>query len=280
MTTRLLLLALLAGCNQILGLRQTGEVDARFFDAQPDAPYKCPALGTPPAFSRAVAQHVFQDADGFAPTASGHVLARCNDFTSGPSSPICEGPLEGPLVPSVGLPTLQTFEGYLSGPRPSPDGERLIVRYDDVGTATWTFWYFARNTDGSWRRLADPPFGYVQDVGTFAMGATGYIAIVIAIDGTIHEWVDENDQWRELRQHPSFSVPAVLSVTMTWDGLRAIVSRNVGAPLYIDRPDLDSPFGAPVAFEGAPFATDVYMRADCSGIYMSGLGYVFSAQQR
>ena len=273
----LALLALLGGCNQILDLRQTAQLDARFFDGPP-APTRCPTLGTPPVFSTALHQHLYEDAEGFAPTRNGRAFALCYEFSYTDSSPICDGPIDGPLTPSVGIPRLKNFEGRMTLPRPSPDGERLFVRHVDSGENP-NHWYYARNGDGSWRRLADPPFFYAYDVSTLAMGPTGYLAIVGSFDGTIQEWVDEGGQWRQLRVHPGFGT-GFGAVAMTWDGLRGLVLTSSRAPMYIERQDLESTFGAAQPIEGLPVTGDAYMVEDCSRMYLTGLGYVFYAEQR
>ena len=46
---------LLAGCNAVFGIKETRQYDAAYFDAPPDAPFTCPALGAAaPAFSRSL----------------------------------------------------------------------------------------------------------------------------------------------------------------------------------------------------------------------------------
>lgn len=52
----------LAGCNAVFGIKDTRQYDAAYFDAPPDAPFACPALGGPaPTFSPVLHQDVIQD---------------------------------------------------------------------------------------------------------------------------------------------------------------------------------------------------------------------------
>ena len=52
------LLALLAGCNQVFGLKETVPTDAQQFDAPPDAAFTCPPPGSQPAFAAILRQAV------------------------------------------------------------------------------------------------------------------------------------------------------------------------------------------------------------------------------
>jgi hypothetical protein len=274
-----LALLVMVGCNDVFGLRSTVALDAQYFDAPIDAPYACPMLGTAPAFEPALHQRGLENCREYVTTRAGHGFAKCRDIAT---VGIFEGPIDGPMTLAAGVPTQAGIHDY-DTPRPSPDGERLLVREVDVNTGDVRWQYYARQPDRSWMRVGDPPFAAIPHVSTMAQSAAGYHVLVRALDESWEEWLDEAGTWRSLRVHPAAALVAhVQTIAMTSDGLRALVtSSQTGKTLYSDRASIDGTFRAALPIDGSlPGTLDAYMTEDCARMFVSGLGYVFFVHQR
>jgi hypothetical protein len=280
---KLAVLVALAGCNNIFDLRSTQQIDAAYFDAPLDAPFACPAIGAAPAFSSFLHQHVLQDCTGYAITQTGRAVASCRTAAGGPQG-IYEGVVDEPLQPAAGLPPIQSegFDGY-DYPRPSPDGQRLLIRHVDYNTGNADLSYYQR-AGNAWSALPPPPFAGHLAASTIAMGPTGYHVLVVESNFLAWtEWIDEGGLWRAGPTHSStvFGLHEIDALSMTSDGLRAILlSRDPSQMFYADRSAIGDAFSAAQAMPTLPVNGDAFMTADCARVYLSGLGYVFYVQQQ
>jgi hypothetical protein len=262
------LVLLLCGCNQVFGLKETGQLDAAFFDAPADAPYACPPLGTAPRFAPQLTQFLVQRCDGYSVVTSGRAVASCKDgdgiervFVGNRGEPLSIAPgvdLSGPILPRL-----------------THDGEHLVIREpNNIGVVRVRL--YDRQSDGTWLRGADAPFGArAKSIGT--LSTDNRIVVTTTDSPDLQEWILEATGWRKLAtQTPSVpSTGDVLqTVSLTADGLRAIAMVNARA-LFTDRQTLDAPFRAFDIVEGAPRGVDMTLEADCSRLYAAGLGSVF-----
>lgn len=284
MRYRVALLAALAGCNSIFDLRPTQQLDAAYFDAPLDAPYACPMIGSAPAFSAALHQHLLQDCAGYASAADGTVVASCVTNLGG-NRGVYQGESGQELQPAAGIPLPDAGggDGY-DLPRISPDGQRLLVRHVDYNTGVSDFQYYARTTSGTWSALAAPPFADRPFASTLATGPTGlHVLVAEFISTSWTEWIDEGGTWRMAQTHTgaSFGVDPIYSIAMTSDGLRALMSgQSPETMLYTDRASIEGPFSTAKPMPTLPVSSDAVMTADCARVYLSGLGYVFYVQQQ
>lgn len=272
-------LVVIAGCNAVFGIRDTVAVDAQYFDGPPDAPFACPPLGTPPRFSRAFRQVVFQPCNEFtASTTAGRALAKCFE----PASEIEEGQIGGQLAQAPGFERgPHTTYDY---PRLGPDGDLAIASVIDSLANTTTFSTFARSGD-TWTRGGDlPSTSQIYATTAPTRGANPHV-LALEVDGA-HELVYKGT-WTDVATYSR----AELGVTqldselaMTADGLR-LVGRGIlasmpqGSLLYADRPSLSDRFGLAVAMPGVEDLPNGFMTADCGELYFSALGTVFVTYQ-
>lgn len=267
---RSLLVLLLCGCNQIYGLKETGQQDAAFFDAPADAPYACPAIGTTPRFAPQLTQFLVQRCESYSVVKSGRAVARCKDDNE--TDRVFVGNVGERLEPAVGVDMLGA-----TMPRLTQDGEHLVIREPNKINVVRVAVY-DRKTDGTWERGADPPFGSkVKAIGTLSDDNR---MIITSLDDTLlHEWMLGETGWQPLAtQTPS--VPStgdvVYTASLTPDGLRLVATVNVRV-LYSDRATTAAPFRAFEPLDGAPHVVDVSLNDDCSRLYAAGLGSVFYA---
>ncbi|NVB77162.1 MAG: hypothetical protein HOV81_02100 [Kofleriaceae bacterium] len=270
---RWLLVLLLCGCNQIYGLKETGQQDAAFFDAPADAPYACPAIGVTPQFSPQLTQFLVQRCEAYSVVRSGRAVARCKDDNG--TDRVFVGNIDERLEPAIGVDMIGPVL-----PRLTQDGEHLIVR-EPTKIAVVQVHVYDRQSDGTWLRGGDPPFGsHIRAIGT--LSDDNRMLVTTSDDVLLHEWIFEGTTWRQVgTQMPS--VPSVSDVlfaaSLTEDGLRVVATVNNRA-LYSDRATVSDPFRAFVALEGAPRGVDMTLNADCSRLYAAGLGSVFYANPR
>lgn len=278
--TRSLLLLALAACNQIFGLAPTQSRGAAFYDAPPDAPFACPAIGAgAPTLTGVLVQQVQQDCSAYSPSfASGRAAARC-EATDG-SMYLCEGPVDASLSFVAATTMIDT-------PRMLPDGNTMYVFRQDPLLTTAHILAFARSGSG-WAAAPDPGFGTLQQsdgISTVMRGASGNRLIVMTTSTgaeQLDEWADDGGSWHVVGTHSpaEFGLQTVGSLTLTTDGLRGLVlgSAASGAyrTLYTDRPSVDAAFSPGQPVEGLLWsAEDAQLTDDCSRVYFSGLGWVF-----
>lgn len=285
MTRALFIVFALAGCNSIFDLRPTQQIDAAYFDAPTDAPYACPMLGTAPMFAASLHQYVLQECEGYSVAINGRAAASCGGVGAGNSRAVFVGEPDQMLQPAAGIPLPSSGEAESYDlPRISPDGERLLVRHVDYDTGIIDMQYFARTSSGSWSTLAAPPFVDRPFASPLAQGPSGLHVLVAELDFTTWtEWVDEGAVWRAASVHSraELALPQIYSISLTSDGLRAIIYGGEPAGMYYsDRPSVEAAFSPAQPMPSLPVSFDAFMTADCARVYLSGLGYVFYVQQQ
>lgn len=266
-----LVIAVVTGCNQLYGLEAAHGIDAAYFDAPIDAPFRCPAFGQPLRFSTRFQQTVLQDCVRYTVSLrADRALALCN------GSQVSEGTVDGVLTPALGLPSTGIVNVQLG-----PDGDLAVVTTADPGrihrlahrTAQgWALEPTTIDTGRSFTALSTPTRGPSIRV------------IALANDG-LHELVlDPGQPWRDVATH-TFSSLHVITISngdmnLSADGLRlvfAAASVDGTGLLLSDRPSIDAPFSPsrlldPVEFLGGGFVTE-----DCERLYFSSLGSVWVA---
>ena len=91
-------------CNWIFGLRSTEVVDAAFFDAPPDAPFRCPPPGQPPVFSQQIVQAIPRNCFFYSDSSDRKLAAAiCGDAVN--TGPI-DGALEAATLSGVGATSM------------------------------------------------------------------------------------------------------------------------------------------------------------------------------
>lgn len=268
------------GCNQLWGLSSTTVVDAQQFDAPPDAPFECPALGgDPPRFSLALRQVVVQNCDRYSlsePT--GRAIALCT--SSGGESSILEGPIDQPLESVAGLPrSIPGFE--LSTPVISPEGDELFVNaYDDANPPGQILSY-RRSIDGTWTLTGPVALG----VGVVSAPTQRPDRHILAYDNPTSDLTEYTETapgtWTPLLVHSlaKLGIKGVAGIWLSHDGLRLAmqVSENgISHLAYTDRATLGDPFGAARPMSG-PNVPSLFLTRDCSRFYVTGLHSVFYA---
>lgn len=267
------LVVLVASCNQLYGLDATQRIDAAYFDAPIDAPFRCPAFGQPLRFSTKFQQAVLQDCTHYSVSLrANRALAVCD------ASQITEGTVDGTLTPAIGLPI-----GTVKNPdvQLGPDGDLAVIA---SGAPVRTF-QLAHRTESGW--VLEPttidtgqPF---LAISTPTRGPSIRV-LALAADG-LHELVlDPGQAWRDVGTHTRQSL-RIINITngylnLSADGLRlvfAAASLDGTGLLLSDRASIGAPFSparllAPVDFLGSGFVTE-----DCERLYFSSLGSVWFA---
>jgi hypothetical protein len=101
--------------------------------------------------------------------------------------------------------------------------------------------------------------------------------------GLIENEVTDAGQLTQIATYTAkeLGLKTVSSPMLTSDGLRMVFgatdSADKPAMYYADRADLGARFSAGRVLVGVPVVGGAYMPADCSRIYLSGLGSVFYA---
>ena len=119
------LLALLAGCNQVFGLKETVPTDAQQFDAPPDAAFTCPSPGSQPAFAAILRQAVTKNCVSYTTSITANrAAAFCIDLDAIADGAIDELPVTSTLSPP----------GKFDMPRLTPEGDEMWVRKRGTGS--------------------------------------------------------------------------------------------------------------------------------------------------
>jgi hypothetical protein len=277
-------LAVLCGCNQILGLESTGALaptDARFFDAPPDAPFACPPVGTLPQFSRVL--HQIQQDCRFYTRSAGWATAVCRDTPR----PIAQGAPDGPFESIAELAS--TFPFTYENPQLAPEGDELFVRYSDPGAVTGAILVF-RRTGETWSPAgtvtisgvtlsAEVAFGTPSRGPNRRMFVSNYDITgirEIELDASYHGTVVATYMPQEvdtfLRSQPN----------LTADGLRMIYSVGGGISpqvSYGDRPTLADRFTIQM-LPNVPTGETPFLTEDCGRIYFSAASSVLWVQRQ
>ena len=255
-------LLLLCGCNQIFGIKSTDvipSVDARFFDAQADAPFLCPAIGTVPQFSPQLVLAVSQPCLRYRTSDAGFGAAYCHD-ASGPNGYVAEGVIGAMLKPSVGIST--PLNDQLMAVNLTPEGDQLVLGVQASGVPRLE--RYQRQPDASWAAIAN--LGLTAE----AFALSGFtrapnrhvLRLSASTGGAFEEMVDaadDNASWTSVHDYSKAELGVAVASypSLTSDGLRLIF---VGAPTqsaplqlyYTDRAALTDRFGAAVTMPEPP----------------------------
>lgn len=278
------LLALCA-CNQVFGIRETGLIDAALpgDGPGPDAPYSCPPIGTTPTFTGstrlALTRNCF-DISG----AAGNAVAICLE-----SGRVEVGTFEGGLAPEAGTPAYLIDDGFVAGPRLSPSGDELLVRWKPFSNGAIQVRRYTRSAAG-WTRQADLPLTgqFNLAVSAPSMGPTRHLVYLADDAKSFRELSDTGSGWSDIGESYPFTSWGLAEVSkpqLSSDGLRLLFHvRQAGGEIgvwYSDRPSVDARFRTPQEVIGAPLTrgNDPYMSDDCGRIYMSDQGAINFAQQ-
>ncbi len=288
------LLIFLAGCNQVFGLQDTTEappIDARQFDAPPDAPYACPPAGSgePPTFAAQFHQIVPRGNCRSYTTSpmTGVAIATCV-VTAGPvTNEIRHGAIDSDLLtPSVLTPP---FNSGFSLPKLSPEGDQLWTAYLDASSSMWKIAVYTPDGSDGWTRSVNvSSHSETIEVVSTPMRAGRPRRVLYATTTEIRE-LDEgsNGIWTEIVDH-RYRVPGgtAASPNLSPDGLRMVfmaVSGPLGSPEvvhYADRPNLSAPFGPAIPLVDVPAGADTpFLTDNCGRLYFSGLGSVLYVAQ-
>lgn len=271
-------LLVLCACNQVFGVKDTRQVDARFFDAPADAAWGCPPLGQPPVLDPQLHQDILQWCMSYS-IAGGHAVASCHE----PSDffDIYEGAPDQTLAPAPGVPANAGDDVY-DQPRLSSDGSELYVRHYNYSTNVQETLMYTRGAGGAWVPGTPPPFGQNanDNQSTIVAGSTGdrtFISNNLAIE----EWVHEATGWRDAGSIPIASLLPTQAVGLNpIDPLRLLVSGYDRHTYYTDRLDVGSPYRSAIRITELPdYASDAAMTPDCGRVYIAGLHSIFYVRQ-
>lgn len=279
------MLLLVCGCNQVFGLHETVALDAQQFDAPIDAPFACPALGTPPQFSKVLHQAIARNCQGYMTSPESQRAVACCFDTGGLFGGIVDGDISSDLQTSTLTPA-----GDFDWPRLTPEGTAIWVR---DRSSPPRFAVFEWQSDHHWVRT--------HDLGIANVGRDDYISAPSRAVGGKRRFVRyafSDFKLYEYDDDGSTTSPPIRSYAVNTDlgsdfvsfpnldasGLRLVfVGETPGSSFsqtfYADRPSLDVPFSPAKPLTAAPLAYDPFLSPDCSRIYTSGLGSIFYAQQ-
>lgn len=271
-------LGLLAcACNDIYGIRSTGLVDARYFDAGIDAPFACPPAPETPQFSRNLIQAVLQPVYGYTTsTVTGRATGIDNNVG------VVEGPIDSTMTLAKGLanPIGCDSCAYFVSPRITPEGDGIYV----LKAAFDAHILLYQPTDGTWLQTQD--FGLASALGSVTRGPVRHM-ITVDGAGNLREYA-LTDSGTLTQSDPVPYSPADLGVgsfphgsMLTPDGLHMIFvaqdDKSKEHVYYADRPDVGARFSMGRLMPEIPAVDEAYMTEDCSRIYLPGLGSVFYA---
>lgn len=278
------LLFALCGCNQIFDLpptRSAPPVDARYFDAPPDAPWACWAPHAPVPVFAARLHQVPQPLDVSDYTAAqGWATGNCYDPVTHKTE-ICDGAVDTPLVnvDALANTAARTYEN----PRVSPDGALLFVRERPM-TGPRPIVAF-RRTGQDWTRAytVSPVLAPLESFGMPSAGPLRRMMVTGGPSAIMREIeIDAAGSQREVQTFNTSNLPfdsVPRPPNLSADGLRMIVyggNANRYALYVLDRSSLDQPFAAQKLDLSAIY--DAFLTEDCSRIYFSdgalGLFYV------
>jgi hypothetical protein len=280
------IVAFACGCNQVFGLTPTTSTATKYYDAMPDAPFECPAIGSGgPAFTGVVVQQLLQDCSQYSPSPGngGRAVAGCRAPDG--TTYICEGPID--LMLTYALPSPS---GIAPTARLSVDANTIYAFGLMGGIGSIPIFAYAR-TGSTWTQTT--PFGMVQDAFTmsnFMRGPTGDHVFFVRNSASgielLDEWGNEGGTWHSTSTHsPSeMGVAFVQFIALTSDGLHALVFARTASSqmrtMYTARPSLDAAFGPAIPLTGLfGAAEDAALTDNCARVYFTGLASVFYVQQ-
>jgi hypothetical protein len=274
-------LVALAGCNGVLGLRETQLADA--FELPPP---KCPELGTVPMFTGQLGAVPARGCTSYTISATTMQAAAACGPSPGPF--VYMGPVDGSLAP-VALDRPDAVDEAKLAPEGDVLFTSLIVdsntRYVlDTYVRDTTTWRLvaefpaAPDQIGAFPRLSAPSRGPDRRMLLYDLNNVTPLLIELADSGT--------GQWyrRDVYPPPPEVMGVIESLALTEDGLRAIVSTPFGS-FYTDRQSISDRFvrAQPITtvpgtgYNGPSFP---YLREDCGRLYFSGLGTILYIDQQ
>jgi hypothetical protein len=273
-------LLLLAGCNQIFGLRETVAIDAQQFDAPIDAPYACPTTGLQPGFGKILHQSIAKNCISYTTSsATNRAAAYCFDPEGIADGPIDEVPEHATLTPS----------GTFDWPRLSPEGDELWLRKRGTGVAVFSIYQYASDHHWTWVRDLAIPNTSMDDVITAPSRRVGGVRRFLRYAFQQFKLIEYTDDGVTTTEIGSYDTQALGTLYMQFpnldaDGLRLVFvgqspTATFAQTFYGDRAAITDPFVAAAPLATAPLAYDPFLTSDCSRLYTSGLGSIFYAQQ-
>lgn len=278
---RVALLLVLAGCNQVFGLRETVAIDAQQFDAPPDAAFQCPPAGTPPAFAALLHQAVTRNCVSYTTShTANRAAAFCIDLDA-----IADGAIDE--VPAL---SILTPANAFDMPRLTPEGDEMWVRHRTSNAATFAVYRHDGEHQWSWVRDLPIPSSSRDDLLTTPSrsiaGVRRFLRYAFS-ELRLYEYTYDGTTATPIRAYDAaaLAVTFISFPSLTGDGLRLVfVGSEVGSTsaltFYADRPSLDVAFSPATVLTTAPVTTDPFLTEDCARLYTNGLGSIFYARQR
>jgi hypothetical protein len=277
----------LAGCNQAFGLDDTRLVDAApvFFDAPPQPPPGCPAIGTPIVFGHGYTQAVAQNCRQFMPSFSSQLtLAVCT--TDGLDYLIHEGRLDHGMVPAKFDVDCVVNRCYQI--RTTPEGSDAFLSWFDMQASVAHFDRFHRGPDGRWANVGPftVPFGGLSsdDWSQPSRGPERHMIVFVPLAKPVRELVatEPYETWTEIAQYnySEFGVTTFFAPRLSPDGLRMVINGfPMGGTEYeimqSERPTINDRFGVAKKIEGVPKVEEAVLSEDCDRMYFHGLESIF-----
>lgn len=280
---------LLAGCNAIFSIKDTRQVDAAYFDAPPDAPFSCPAVGAaPPRFSRLLHQETIQTCASYS---TNDVLASGSCTGSdGVSNLIMVGPPHAVLVPDPTLPQSQTMAApvtYFENPFPSTDGTRIYVTHAH-GELNFEYTIDIYQHDASgWTAAGTLPARTVNPLlQSVSRAPTGDRIVILDGADQVELVSDGSGGYTPVNDHPmsDLGLVYVSQISLSGDGLHAVVAgqvqgTNTTAMFWTDRASTEDWFVPVKPIIDLPALASFSLAEDCSRLYFPALGSIIYLQQ-
>ncbi|HEX5060511.1 MAG TPA: hypothetical protein VFV99_14185 [Kofleriaceae bacterium] len=282
----LVALLALAACNQVYGLEATAVLDAPYrVDGPPDAPQRCPPLGTPLRATGVLNQVVRQNCFTYTASAGSQIaVATCEVLDEmGNKYVASEGRLDDSMAPiDLAAPIGTTIDQA----HISPEGDEIYVRATTamVGAVV----VYRRQADGKWTFGEQLPIAQTASFNIGGVTRRPHRHLLLLAGSAFYEYVsDDAGNWPETKQYTFAQLDVTLAQTPTIssDGLRILFSGYssiVGAMFqtrYAERAGIDDNFMGSQPVMNMPSAPDPFLIDDCSRIYFSSasLQSVFAA---
>lgn len=264
--------------------------DAAFFDAPIDAPFTCPAFGSPPpVYSLTLHQETIQTCVTYHATDT-LAAGSCFDMASSLYVPMVGAP-HAQLQIAPGLPQTNMVAHpyqYYSDPRPSSDGTRLYIRHQHEETNFQVTIDVYALAGGAWSFTGTLPSStaYPTLLGIVSTAAGDRVILDEAANET--EWTpDGSGGYRLVGTHPpsNLGITSIQAFAMSHDGVHAVVEGYLaGAPtpsvFWTERASLNDWFSPVVPLTGVPLTSSSDMTDDCGRVYFAALGSIIYVQQQ
>lgn len=267
-------LLLLSACNSLYGLDET--MIAEDDSGGPPADARCPTAGEgPPVYRRAVTEITTRDCVDYTLSASGRAVAQCLDG----DNRIEEGPTEGELAPVILEGTIAT--AFVSLPRITPDGDQLVVRQLESGSAGAQHVSLFDRSPSGWTFNRDIVVvnGFIQ----FGTPSSAPDRRILVTDlSMVRELAEQADSWVEIRSQTWSSLVPAMQIGNTphlsADALRLTFMAE-DQLYYSYRASRDEAFPPAELIASAGEGRSPFFSDDCGTLYFSGLGAVYRRYQ-